>query len=74
MAPSNISNLLTGSGIVESLRIRIDQLYQELHGVEAPTDTAEQKRKATRAKNRAAAHGWTPNTANDHEYAFYRAA
>lgn len=72
--PSTISNLLSGAGIVEGLRVRIDQLYQELHGVEAPTDTAKQKRKATRARGRAAVNGWTPDTANNLEYAFYRAA
>ncbi|MBO1269461.1 hypothetical protein J1902_16055 [Arthrobacter sp. PO-11] len=66
---STISHLLAGNGITEDYRARIDRLYAELHGTNAPQETANERRSATVARNRALANGWTSDTATDHEHA-----
>lgn len=71
IAPSTLSYLLSGSGVLEGVRKKIDALYRELHGTEAPLDTVDDRRRSSRAKNRAAVHGWTSDTAHDPEYPKY---
>jgi hypothetical protein len=73
-APSSISHLLSGSGLLEELRLKIDALYNELHGVEAPVATVLDRKRSTHAKTKAAAHGWTADTASDFEYGGYALA
>lgn len=66
---SNISWLLSGRGTTEELRAAIASVYAELRGTMAPTTTPSERSQASRARNRAAANGWTPETAEDHLYA-----
>lgn len=71
---STISNLLAGTGISEEVRAGIDRLFTELHGIYAPAETPAQRGRATVARNRALANGWTQDTATDLEYARYSRA
>lgn len=71
---STISSLLAGNGVTEEVRAGIDRLYQQVHGTTPPLDTAAQRGRATVARNRALANGWTADTATDHEYARYSRA
>lgn len=71
---STISSLLAGNGITEDARVRIDRIYAELHSTCPPLETAAQRARATVARNRALANGWTTDTATDHEYARYSRA
>jgi transcriptional regulator with XRE-family HTH domain len=64
-----INNLLRGLGTTERVRAGIDRLHAELHGTEPVQDTPSRKRNVTLARRRAAANGWTADTASDHEYA-----
>lgn len=73
-SPSAISMLLTGRAIREDLRLRIDAVYRELHGVEAPRTTRAERVGATMATLKAEANGWTTDAAYDAEYAMLRAA
>ncbi|HEX9088218.1 MAG TPA: hypothetical protein VF867_11885 [Arthrobacter sp.] len=68
---STISHLLSGAGVLEGVRRKIDELYRELHGTEAPRATVDDRKRATRAKGRAAVSGWTADTANDAQYPVY---
>lgn len=71
---STISSLLAGNGITEEVRAGIDRLYTQFHGTTPPLDTPAQRARATVARNRALANGWTADTATDHEYARYSRA
>lgn len=64
-----INNLLKGLGTTEKVRAGIESLHAELHGTSPVQDSPARKRKATLAKNLAAANGWTTDTAEDHLYA-----
>lgn len=66
---STINNLLKGLGTTEKVRSGIETLHAELHGTSPAQNTPARKRKATRAKQLAAANGWTTDTAEDHLYA-----
>lgn len=68
---STISYLLAGNGITEEIRASIDRLYEELRGTYPPLETAAERARATVARNRALANGWTTDTATDYEYARY---
>lgn len=66
---TSMSMLLSGHGIREDLRVRIDAIYRELHGTEAPADTMADRKRRTVAKAKAAANGWTTDMVHDPEYA-----
>jgi IS30 family transposase len=68
-APSNISSLLTGHGTTEKVRAAVASAYEDLRLAAPPETTPSERSQAARARNRAAASGWTPDTAEDHEYA-----
>lgn len=72
--PSTISSLLAGNNVTESARAGIDAIFAELHGTTPPLETAAQRGRATVARNRALANGWTADTATDYEYARYSRA
>jgi hypothetical protein len=65
----SMSMLLSGRGIREDLRVRIDAIYNELHGTEAPVNTSAERARSTVAKARASANGWTTDIVHDVEYA-----
>ena len=66
---STINNLLKGLGTTEKVRAGIEALHAELQGTSPIQNTTARKRKATLARNLAAANGWTTDTADDHLYA-----
>jgi hypothetical protein len=68
---STISYLLAGHNVTESVLVSIDALYEELHVTSPPLETAAERARATVARNRALANGWTTDTATDYEYARY---
>jgi BarA-like signal transduction histidine kinase len=65
---SSMSMLLSGHGIREDLRARIDAIYNELHGTEAPVTTRAERARSTIAKAKASANGWTTDIVHDPEY------
>jgi transcriptional regulator with XRE-family HTH domain len=71
---SNISWLLSGRGTSEEVRAAIDRVYEELRRTLAPETTPSERSRASRARNRAAANGWTADMAEDHLYAAYARA
>jgi hypothetical protein len=71
---ATINRILKGYMTTGELSARIGQVHTELHGIDAPTDTPEQRTRATKARNRALANGWTRDTATDAEYAIYSRA
>lgn len=71
---ATINRILKGYMTTGELSARIGQVHTELHGTDAPTDTPEQRTRATKARNRALANGWTRDTATDAEYAIYSRA
>ncbi|MET4143898.1 hypothetical protein [Arthrobacter sp. UYCo732] len=68
-AHTNISWLLTGRGTSEEVRAAIDYAYNKLRLTRPPEDTPVARSQANRARSRAAAEGWSIDTAGDHEYA-----
>lgn len=73
-AETNLSWLLSGHGTSEDVRAAIANVYQELRGTPAPENTPSERSQASRARNRAAAKGWTAETAEDHLYSAYARA
>jgi hypothetical protein len=73
-SPSNISWLLSGHGTTEEVRTAIARVYEELRDTTAPTTNPSERSQASRARNRAAANGWTAETAEDHLYTAYARA
>jgi hypothetical protein len=71
---ATLNRILKGYMTTEELSSRISQVHAELHGTDAPTGTPAQRTRATKARNRALANGWTRDTATDHEYAIYSRA
>lgn len=71
---STIKALLAGQNVVEAVRAGIDALHSELHGTTPPLNTPAERARATTARNRALANGWTADTATDYEYARYSRA
>lgn len=71
---ATLNRILKGFMTTEELRVRIGEVYEELHGTTPPTDTTGKKVRASQARTRAAANGWTPDTASDYEYARYTRA
>lgn len=69
-----IKGLLAGGNVRESLRIAIDELYNEVQGTSPVLTTPSERAGSTAARNRALANGWTADTATDHEYARYTRA
>jgi hypothetical protein len=65
---SSMSMLLSGHGIREDLRVRIDAIYGELHRTEAPVSTSAERARSTVAKAKASANGWTTDIVHDAEY------
>jgi hypothetical protein len=53
---------------------RIGDVHAQLHGTMPEQVTTVQKNRATQARNRALANGWTADTATDLEYARYSRA
>lgn len=73
-SPNNISWLLSGHGTTEEVRSAIALAYEELRATPPPETTPAEKGRASRARNKAKANGWTPDTAEDHLYAAYARA
>jgi hypothetical protein len=67
--PETVRRLLKGYMTTELLRRRIDSLYTELRQTPAPQRTPQEKASASHAIRRARENGWTPETAEDREYA-----
>lgn len=68
---ATLNRILKGFMTTEDLRARIEKVHADLHGTEAPLDTPTKRTRATKARNRALANGWTCDTATDREYARY---
>lgn len=71
---ATLNRILKGFMTTAELSSRIGQVHEELHGIDAPLDTPAQRTRATKARNRALANGWTRDTATDREYAIYSRA
>ncbi|WP_230854505.1 hypothetical protein [Arthrobacter terrae] len=68
---ATLNRILKGFMTTEELRASIDRVHAELHGMEAPTATTSEKARASKARTRADANGWTPDTSSDLEYSQY---
>lgn len=66
---SAITNLLRGTGVSARAGAAIGDAYRQLHGTNPPQLTDRQRASSSSARNRALAHGWTADMAEDHEYA-----
>lgn len=66
---TSITSLLRGNGCIEKVRAGIDTAYAQVRGTVPPETTPSEKAQANRARNEAAANGWTVDTAEDHLYA-----
>lgn len=69
-----LNRILKGFMTTAEISARINQVHGQLHGTEPEQVTRVQKNRATQARNRALANGWTRDTATDHEYAVYSKA
>lgn len=71
---ATLNRILKGFMTTAELSSNISKVHAELHGTEAPTATPAERTRATKARNRALANGWTRDTATDAEYAVYSRA
>lgn len=71
---ATLNRILKGYMTTAALSDRISQVHTELHGLIPEQATRLQKNRATQARNRALANGWTADTATDIEYARYAKA